>query len=82
MVVAKVKYSTAGECLEVTLREMLLDLEDRVHGGSLGTLKVTSHCLLYLSQESILVAIIEIFYSFLYRLHINLFTWTCLFRLI
>lgn len=37
-----VKYSSAQECLENNLREMLLDTEERIDAGSLGSLKVSN----------------------------------------
>ena len=36
-----VRYSSAQECLENNLREMLLDIEERIDAGSLGSLKVS-----------------------------------------
>ena len=46
----QVKNDSAGEGLELNLREMLLDLEERIHVGSLGYIRVCLNLFSFLSQ--------------------------------
>lgn len=39
-----IQNTSAQESLELNLREMILDLEERIFVGSLGSLKVTTSC--------------------------------------